>query len=111
MEAELRHFVAQQVSQVVVLDLTFNQDVTRAKAILRLIARIAPQIHFHFEVRAEFIDAEMARLFAGIIRSLQIGLQSAESRRAAGSTGSSTPRCSAPASTCSTRAARCSAST
>ncbi|HEY4744075.1 MAG TPA: radical SAM protein, partial [Desulfuromonadaceae bacterium] len=35
-------------------------------------------IHFHFEVRSEFIDAEMARLFARITCSLQIGLQSAD---------------------------------
>ncbi|MBI2353793.1 MAG: cobalamin B12-binding domain-containing protein [Deltaproteobacteria bacterium] len=77
-EAELRHFAATGVSQVFVLDSTFNQDSRRAKAILRLIARIAPRIHFHFEVRCEFIDREMARLFARITCSLQIGLQSAD---------------------------------
>ena len=77
-EAELRHFAASGVSQVFVLDSTFNQDAKRAKHILRLIARIAPAIHFHFEVRSEFIDREMAELFAGITCSLQIGLQSAD---------------------------------
>lgn len=77
-EAELRHFVSQGVSQVFVLDSTFNQDQRRAKTILRMIARIAPRIHFHFEVRSEFIDREMAELFAGITCSLQIGLQSAD---------------------------------
>lgn len=77
-EAELRHFAASDVSQVFVLDSTFNQDAKRAKHILRLIARIAPTIHFHFEVRSEFIDREMAELFAGITCSLQIGLQSAD---------------------------------
>lgn len=77
-EAELHHFAAQGVAQVFVLDSTFNQDATRAKAILRLIARIAPRIHFHFEVRSEFIDREMAHLFARITCSLQIGLQSAD---------------------------------
>jgi len=77
-EAELRHFAASGVSQVFVLDSTFNQDAKRAKHILRLIARIAPSIHFHFEVRSEFIDREMAELFAGITCSLQIGLQSAD---------------------------------
>ena len=77
-EAELRHFAGQGVSQIFVLDSTFNQDQRRAKAILRLIARIAPQIHFHFEVRSEFIDRELAELFAGITCSLQIGLQSAD---------------------------------
>jgi hypothetical protein len=75
-EEELRHFAATGVSQVFVLDSTFNQEPRRAKAILRLIKKIAPQIHFHFEVRSEFIDREMARLFAQITCSLQIGLQS-----------------------------------
>jgi hypothetical protein len=79
-EAELRHFAAQGVSQVFVLDSTFNQDMARAKAILRLIAAIAPHIHFHFEVRSEFLDRELAQLFAEITCSLQIGLQSSDSR-------------------------------
>ena len=77
-EQELRCFTAAGVTQVFVLDSTFNQDVTRAKSILRLIARLAPQIHFHFEVRSEFLDREMAGLFAGVTCSLQIGLQSAD---------------------------------
>ena len=78
-EAELQHFAKTGVSQIFVLDSTFNQDVKRAKSILRLIKKIAPQIHFHFEVRSEFIDREMAKLFAQITCSLQIGLQSADS--------------------------------
>ena len=77
-EAELRHFAAKGVSQVFVLDSTFNQDIRRAKAILRLIKKHAPRIHFHFEVRSEFIDQEMADLFARITCSLQIGLQSSD---------------------------------
>jgi hypothetical protein len=76
-EAELELFVRSGVSQVFVLDSTFNQDKRRAREILRLIARLAPHIHFHFEVRSEFIDREQARLFANITCSLQIGLQSA----------------------------------
>ena len=77
-EAELRHFAAAGVSQIFVLDSTFNQDAKRAKQILRLIRKIASQIHFHFEVRSEFIDREMAESFARITCSLQIGLQSAD---------------------------------
>jgi radical SAM superfamily enzyme YgiQ (UPF0313 family) len=77
-EAELRHFAVCGVSQVFVLDSTFNVDQQRAKKILRMIRKIAPDIHFHFEVRSEFIDREMAELFAGIACSLQIGLQSAD---------------------------------
>lgn len=77
-EAELRHFARTGVSQVFVLDSTFNLDQQRAKRILKLIKKIAPGIHFHFEVRNEFIDREMANLFAQITCSLQIGLQSAD---------------------------------
>jgi len=76
-EEELRLFADSGVSQVFVLDSTFNQDRKRAKEILRLIAAIAPHIHFHFEVRSEFLDREQARLFSSITCSLQIGLQSA----------------------------------
>jgi hypothetical protein len=77
-ESELRHFAATGVSQIFVLDSTFNSDRERAKKILRMIKNIAPDIHFHFEVRNEFIDREMAELFAQIACSLQIGLQSAD---------------------------------
>ncbi|QEM68020.1 radical SAM protein [Geobacter sp. FeAm09] len=79
-ESELRCFAKGGVAQVFVLDSTFNQDVKRAKSILKLIGKIAPHIHFHFEVRSEFIDRELADLFAHITCSLQIGLQSADSR-------------------------------
>jgi len=80
LEAELRWFVEKEVSQVIVLDSTFNSDRERAARILRLIRRIAPHIHFHFEVRSEFIDREQAALFASMTCSLQIGLQSADSK-------------------------------
>jgi len=77
-KAELLLFEACGVSQVFVLDPTFNFDKRQAKAILRLIAAEAPEIHFFFEIRSEFIDAELAELFASIRCSLQIGLQSAD---------------------------------
>jgi radical SAM superfamily enzyme YgiQ (UPF0313 family) len=75
---ELLLFSGKEVSQVFVIDSTFNLDKKRAKEILRLIATLAPHVHFHFEVRYDLIDAEMARLFAGINCSLQIGLQSSD---------------------------------
>lgn len=78
LESELRHFAATNVRQIFVLDSTFNLDPKRAKKILRMIKHIAPNIHFHFEVRSEFIDREMANLFSEIACSLQIGLQSAD---------------------------------
>src|SRR6185369_8853414 len=80
LEAELKWFVENGISQVIVLDSTFNSDRERAVRILRLIRRIAPHIHFHFEVRSEFIDKEQAALFASLTCSLQIGLQSADSK-------------------------------
>lgn len=78
LEAELDYFVAHGVSQIFVLDSTFNQDVKRAKTLLRLIAEKAPQVHCHFEVRHELLDEEQARLFSELTCSLQIGLQSAD---------------------------------
>ena len=77
-EQELRLFARMGVPQVFVLDSTFNKIPARAKEILRMIRKLAPGVHFHFEVRSEFIDAEMAGLFASLTCSLQIGLQSAD---------------------------------
>jgi radical SAM superfamily enzyme YgiQ (UPF0313 family) len=78
LKSELLHFAASGVRQIFVLDSTFNLNQERAKKILRMIKKCAPDIHFHFEVRNEFIDREMAKLFAHIACSLQIGLQSAD---------------------------------
>ncbi|MDO9079775.1 MAG: radical SAM protein, partial [Desulfuromonadales bacterium] len=77
---ELDYLVRHGVRQVFVLDSTFNQDLKRAKLILKMIREQAPGVHFHFEVRYEFLDAESADLFAEISCSLQIGLQSASPR-------------------------------
>ena len=79
-EAELDLFVASGIPEVFVLDPTFNHHKANAKRVLRLIAAKAPDIHFFFEIRSEFIDREMAGLFAGIRCSLQIGLQSAHDK-------------------------------
>ena len=79
-EAELDLFAASGIREVFVLDPTFNYHKASAKQVLRLIAVKAPDIHFFFEIRSEFIDREMAGLFAGIRCSLQIGLQSAHDK-------------------------------
>lgn len=76
-EAELDVFLASGIREVFVLDPTFNYHKAHAKEILRLIAAKAPQMQFFFEVRSEFLDAEMAELFAALPCTLQIGLQSA----------------------------------
>ncbi|MBK7294870.1 MAG: radical SAM protein [Holophagaceae bacterium] len=76
-EAELDLFQARGIREVFVLDPTFNYHKVQAKQVLRLIAAKAPGTHFFFEVRSEFLDREMAGLFAAIHCTLQMGLQSA----------------------------------
>jgi len=76
-EAELDLFQARGIREVFVLDPTFNYHKVQAKQVLRLIGAKAPGTHFFFEVRSEFLDREMAGLFAAIHCTLQIGLQSA----------------------------------
>jgi len=77
LEAELDRMVALGAEQAFVLDPTFDADKERARAVLDLIARRAPGIHWKFEVRAELLDRDLVRRFAKLDCSLQIGLQSA----------------------------------
>lgn len=77
-EKELDLFIRHNVSQVFVLDPTFNYNPKNAKKILKLIIEKETDIHFYFEVRSEFIDSKMAELFSMINCSLQIGLQSSD---------------------------------
>lgn len=77
LEQELRLFAEKEISQVFVLDPTYNADKTRAVEMLNLIQKITPDIFYHFECRAEFIDKPLAKAFARNNCSLQIGLQSA----------------------------------
>lgn len=76
--AELRLFSAAGVPAVFVLDPTFNANRERATRLLDLLAAEAPDIHWHFEVRAEALDRGQARRFAALGASLQIGLQTAD---------------------------------
>lgn len=78
--AELKLFAKSGVRQVWVLDSTFNFPPERGKALLRLIARYAPDIHFHFEAKADFLDRETARLLGRQPCSVQVGLQSDDPR-------------------------------
>ena len=75
--SELRAFARAGAREVFVLDPTFNADPAKAREVLALIRREAPGIHFTFEVRAEFLDAALARGFAAIPCSVQVGLESA----------------------------------
>lgn len=77
LEEELRLFGKNGVAQVWILDSTFNAPAERGKQLLRLLIEQAPQIHFHLEAKADFIDQETAELLAQLSCSVQIGLQSA----------------------------------
>ncbi|WP_303721877.1 radical SAM protein [Malonomonas rubra] len=75
---ELRLFAQQGVAQIWVLDSTFNAPAERGKQLLRLLLEEAPQIHYHLEAKADFLDAETAELLSQLHSSVQIGMQSAE---------------------------------
>ena len=78
-EKELDYLIKNNVENVFVLDPTFNLNPERAKTILRLLLKKAPQeMHFTFEIRAELVDEELADMFAELNCSLQIGLQSSD---------------------------------
>ncbi|MCA1949542.1 MAG: DUF4080 domain-containing protein, partial [Treponema sp.] len=77
-EKELDYFIQKQVPSVFVLDPTFNANNKRALQILDRLIERAPDIHWHFEVRAELLNRDQARRFAQLGASLQIGLQTAD---------------------------------
>ncbi len=73
---ELELFKQADISEIFILDPTFNYHKEQAKKLLRLLADTAPEIHYSMEIRAEFLDEELADRFADIFCTLQIGLQS-----------------------------------
>ncbi|AEJ18738.1 B12-binding domain-containing radical SAM protein [Gracilinema caldarium] len=75
---ELDYFVQKQMHSVFVLDPTFNANNKRTLQILDRLIEKAPNIHWHFEVRAELLNRDQARRFAQLGASLQIGLQTAD---------------------------------
>lgn len=78
LQAELELFVANRVSQIWILDSTFNAPAERGKQLLRMLIDQAPQIHFHIEAKADFLDEETAALLSQLSCSVQIGLQTAD---------------------------------
>ncbi|MDP1889756.1 MAG: radical SAM protein [Gemmatimonadaceae bacterium] len=74
---ELRFWLAQDVHEIYLMDPVFNLNAARAKEICRFIAEHNHRrIPFHTEVWAEFIDDEMASLFAEAnFRFIEVGLQ------------------------------------
>lgn len=76
LEAELELFVRQGVSQVWILDSTFNYPPERGVALLKLLRRKAPELHYHLEAKADFLDRQTVSLLGQLNCSVQIGLQS-----------------------------------
>ncbi len=74
--AELELFASTGVSQVWVLDATFNYPPERGIALLELLLDKAPQLHYHLEAKADFIDRRTASLLGELNCSVQLGLQS-----------------------------------
>jgi hypothetical protein len=77
-EAELEILRSSGVSEVFVLDPTFNARSAEALSLLALLAERGGDIRWNFEIRAELVDRAQARAFSRLSCSLQIGLQSAD---------------------------------
>lgn len=75
---ELNLFARKQVSQIWVLDSTFNAPPGRGKKLLQLIREVAPQLHYHIEAKADLLDDEIIAQLSELSCSVQIGLQSAD---------------------------------
>ena len=77
---ELRFWLAQDVHEIYLMDPMFNLNAARAKEICRFIAENNPRrIPFHTEIWAEFIDDEMAELFARAnFAFIEVGLQTSD---------------------------------
>jgi len=78
LERELNLFRSLEVTQVWALDATFNHPPERGKELLRLIAGCAPDIHYHFEAKADYLDRETAALLGRLNCSVQLGLQATD---------------------------------
>lgn len=76
LEQELELFARAAVSQVWVLDSTFNYPPERGIALLELLLDKAPHLHYHLEAKVDFIDRHTASLLGELNCSLQLGLQS-----------------------------------
>ncbi len=74
---ELQLFAKHRVAQVWILDSTFNAPPERGKQLLEMLLEIAPEIHYHIEAKADFLDTATIELLAQLSCSVQIGLQSA----------------------------------
>ena len=74
---ELILFAKHNIGQIWILDSTFNAPPQRGKQLLRMLLELAPEIHYHIEAKADFLDVETIELLGQLSCSVQIGLQSA----------------------------------
>ncbi|MCK4503017.1 MAG: radical SAM protein [Desulfuromonadales bacterium] len=77
LQQELKLFAKHRVGQIWILDSTFNAPPKRGKQLLRMLLELAPQIHYHIEAKADFLDSDTINLLSQLSCSVQIGLQSA----------------------------------
>ncbi|HAP44339.1 MAG: hypothetical protein A2087_11250 [Spirochaetes bacterium GWD1_61_31] len=78
LEKELRLFGKQAAAEVFALDPTFNAEPKRMQQLLKLIARLAPNSLYFFELRAELLTAQQADWLTSVNCQVQLGLQSAD---------------------------------
>ncbi len=90
--AELELFSRNGAEQVWVLDSTFNAPQKRGQQLLRLLLEKAPELHYHLEAKADFIDAKTIALLSQLSCSIQLGLQSADTEVLAGLNRKINPR-------------------
>ncbi len=76
LENELELFIKSGISQIWILDSTFNYPPERGIALLELLIDKAPHLHYHLEAKADFIDRHTASLLGELNCSVQLGLQS-----------------------------------
>ncbi len=73
---ELALFIKRGVSQVWVIDSTFNYPPERGVALLEMLLGKAPGLHYHLEAKADYLDRRTISLLGKLNCSVQIGLQS-----------------------------------
>jgi len=78
-EKELKLILSHQPHEVYLMDATFNSNPKRAKEILKIFIRYNRGANLHVELKAELVDAEMARLLSEAhAYNIEIGIQSTD---------------------------------
>lgn len=76
-EKELRMILLHQPHELYLMDATFNSSPERAKSILRMFIKYNLRTNLHVELKAELLDAEMAKLlYQANAYNIEIGIQS-----------------------------------